>query len=173
MGHEGLGLAVLQLPGYVLCSISKPARRRFRRRASYDCAGLFGTTCGSPSPNWRHKLRVTWTSPWDVDVSVDWRHIGSTSYDENTVADRHESAPPRFELRRLPGWQSPLRTASTVRSRAYDYFDVSANWTVREGVELRAGVNNVFDKEPPILASLARPPRRRSRSVRPTRSRNV
>ena len=33
---------------------------------TYDCAGLFGVVCGTPSPTWRHKMRVTWTSPWDL-----------------------------------------------------------------------------------------------------------
>lgn len=31
------------------------------------------------------------------------------------------------------------------------YFDVSAFWDVNEFVELRAGVNNVLDNDPPLL----------------------
>ena len=30
----------------------------------YDCAGLFGTVCGTPIPDWRHKLRANWPTPW-------------------------------------------------------------------------------------------------------------
>jgi len=30
---------------------------------SYDCAGLFGTTCQTVSPRWRHNLRTTWQTP--------------------------------------------------------------------------------------------------------------
>jgi outer membrane receptor protein involved in Fe transport len=116
---------------------------------SYNCAGLFGTTCGNPYPRWKHKLRVTWTSPWDFELSLDWRHIGSTKYDEN-------SSNPL-----LAGTSTPTACPNgqvlvdCVNSKipAYDYFDLSGNWQVREGVELRAGMNNIFDKEPPILAS--------------------
>ena len=50
---------------------------------SYDCAGLFGTICQTVNPEWRHNLRLTWSSPWDLDVSLQWRYIGSTKLDQN------------------------------------------------------------------------------------------
>ena len=34
----------------------------------YNCAGLYGTTCTVPQPKWRHRLRVTWDTPWDVEL---------------------------------------------------------------------------------------------------------
>jgi outer membrane receptor protein involved in Fe transport len=36
---------------------------------------------------------------------------------------------------------------------AYDYIDLAGNWMVTDGVELSLGVNNLFDKDPPLLAS--------------------
>ena len=47
---------------------------------SYDCAGLFGATClvGSANPSWRHLLRVTWETPWKLQLSGQWRFIGRT-----------------------------------------------------------------------------------------------
>jgi iron complex outermembrane receptor protein len=33
----------------------------------------------------------------------------------------------------------------------YSYIDLSAIWRVTRGIELRAGINNVFDKDPPFL----------------------
>src|SRR5207302_1100374 len=36
----------------------------------YNCSGLFGLTCGTPNPKWRHKLRATWSTPWDFDLSL-------------------------------------------------------------------------------------------------------
>ena len=36
---------------------------------------------------------------------------------------------------------------------SFNYIDVAGNWTVRQGVELHMGVNNVFDKDPPLLDS--------------------
>lgn len=92
------------------------------------CAGMYGTVCGTPIPKWRHKVRVTWTTPWDVDFSINWRHMGSVEFD--TAGDPIDQKIPSF-----------------------DWFDVAANWTVHTGIELRVGVNNVFDKSPPVLDS--------------------
>lgn len=94
------------------------------------CEGLYGATCGTPSPKWRHKLRVTWSSPWDFDLSLNWRHIGSVNYDAGGV---------------------PAKLGGVIDS--FDYIDLAANWAVSEGVSIRAGVNNVFDKDPPALSS--------------------
>ncbi|MBV9063351.1 MAG: TonB-dependent receptor, partial [Alphaproteobacteria bacterium] len=104
---------------------------------SYDCAGLFGVTCGTPSPEWRHKLRVTWTSPWDFDFSVNWRHLSSVSLDQNSSQAL------------LAGPQDLV----DGNIGSFDYFDLAVNWNVREGVSLHAGVNNVFDKDPPVVDS--------------------
>lgn len=115
---------------------------------SYDCAGLFGTVCGTPSPKWRHKMRVTWTSPWDVALSVQWRHLSGVKLDENTKNSN------------LNGLQQQYCANYGICSDpvdatipAFDYFDVSGTWTVRPGLELRFGVDNVFDREPPTVDS--------------------
>jgi iron complex outermembrane receptor protein len=104
----------------------------------YDCAGLYGQTCGVPTPTWRHKLRATWATPWDVDLSLAWRHMGGTTFDGNSPnAFLHLS--------------KTLAAGSTIP--AFDYFDLAGSWQVSEGVSLRAGVNNIFDKNPPLLPS--------------------
>ena len=112
----------------------------------YDCAGLFGIICGTPIPEWRHKLRVTWTSPWDFDLSLQWRHISGVDFDGNTNDPT---------LRGNCG--GPLTGATCDFSDAhigsFDYFDLATNWTVHEGVQLHAGINNVMDKDPPLLDS--------------------
>ncbi|MBI3674998.1 MAG: TonB-dependent receptor [Proteobacteria bacterium] len=101
-----------------------------------DCAGKFGNFCGTPTPRWRHKLRVTWSSPWDVDVSAAWRYMSRVKAD----------------------WGS--FDPADARIPAFSYFDLAGTWTVREGVELHAGVNNIADKAPPILDNsyIATPP---------------
>ena len=100
----------------------------------FNCAGLYGDTCGTPNPRWRHKLRVTWESPWDVSLSLDWRHDAHVSLDTNTgqplLANGHDGV--------------------DANMSSMDWFDLSASWTVREGVDLTAGVDNVFDKDPPL-----------------------
>jgi outer membrane receptor protein involved in Fe transport len=37
--------------------------------------------------------------------------------------------------------------------KAYSYLDLSGTWKVRDSVTLRAGVNNLLDKDPPFLES--------------------
>ena len=103
---------------------------------AYDCAGLYGPQCGTVNPRWRHTLRVTWTTPWDVTASVAWRHMGEvkleTDTNEPTVGN---------------GSHDPFNHLLPSRS----YMDVSAIWKVREQLTLRAGVNNVFDQDPPLV----------------------
>ncbi len=106
----------------------------------YDCAGLFGTTCGTPFPKWRHKLRTTWASPWDVDVSVQWRYISEVKLDDNIAF---------FGSQTFCG--GPCNDIADGKISAFNYFDLSAVWHVMDSVELRAGVSNIFDKDPPFI----------------------
>jgi iron complex outermembrane receptor protein len=121
--------------------------------AKYDCAGLYGYTCGSPDPRWRHKLRLTWTTPWDVDFSVQWRHLSGVHLDSNTNNPILSGACGGSST-------SPAPCPDTVDNKipAYDYFDLSTDWNIREGVDFHAGVNNVLDKNPPLIfAGIAGP----------------
>ncbi|MBN9534280.1 MAG: TonB-dependent receptor [Alphaproteobacteria bacterium] len=108
----------------------------------YECSGRYGNVCGTPTPKWRHKLRVTWSAPWDFDISVAWRFIGGSSVDFNTDNPL---------LNGLCG--GPCGDLADAHIGTYNYFDLAGTWTVREGVNLRAGVTNLFDKDPPILDS--------------------
>ncbi len=113
--------------------------------SGYDCAGLYGYVCGSPDPRWRHKLRVTWTSPWDVDFSVQWRHMSHVKLDANTSNPL------------LAGGcgtsSTPCPDLADAVIPSYDYIDLATDWNIREGVDLHAGVNNVFDRNPPLVFS--------------------
>ena len=111
---------------------------------SFDCAGLFGSTCnlGSVNPRWRHVMRVSWKTPIDVLLSAQWRFIGPTTFDNNSgnplLQFAEEGAYDQYNAR-IPG---------------YSYLDVTAEWYATRQLELRAGVSNVLDKDPPIIPSL-------------------
>ena len=108
---------------------------------SYDCAGLFGSIClsGSVNPTWRHNLRVTWEMPWNLQLSAQWRFIGRTGFDNNS---------PQSSLQNQEeGFFDPVLT----HVPNYSYLDLAAHWGVTGHVQLRAGVNNLFDKDPPLL----------------------
>jgi outer membrane receptor protein involved in Fe transport len=101
---------------------------------TYDCAGLFGPSCGTPLPKWRHKLRGTWMTPWQVDVALTWRYMDETKV-SSTSSNKLLSGKPQ--------------AADQVFGRR-NYLDVAANWNISRVFALRGGVNNLFDKDPPI-----------------------
>ena len=107
----------------------------------FDCAGLYGTVCtgsavstGAPLVEWRHKLRATWRTPWNVELSGTWRHISGVDVDAEFSGASHGRGP-------------------DARLGSQNYFDLAGTWGVRENVTLRFGVNNLFDKEPPLASS--------------------
>jgi len=106
---------------------------------TYDCAGLFGATCDGIYPKWRHTLRTTWRSPWKVDVSVAWRHIASVALETN-------SSDPTLNNGEFDAFNDKLGSR--------DYIDLTGVWRIRDQLSLRAGVTNVFDKDPPLVNSL-------------------
>ncbi|WP_252181370.1 TonB-dependent siderophore receptor [Azospirillum sp. B4] len=105
---------------------------------SYDCVGLFGPTCGQPNPRWRHQLRTTWSSPWiPATVSINWRFIGPTSLSSNTAN--------AFLASDYVGINAKLPS--------YSYFDLATTYKMTDYLSLRAGVNNILDRDPPAIAS--------------------
>jgi outer membrane receptor protein involved in Fe transport len=103
----------------------------------YDCVGLYGAVCGAPRPEWRHKFRTSWSTPWNVDVSLTWRHLDSVDVELG-------SSNPQ-----LAGDFFPV--VKTLSAR--DYIDLAASWAITKSVTIYAGVNNLFDRDPPITDS--------------------
>jgi outer membrane receptor protein involved in Fe transport len=96
----------------------------------YDCVGLFSGRCGTPNPEWRHRFRVGWETPWDLELDATWRHYGGV----DNVASIDSGAPTDLD-----------RSFDAV-----DYLDLAGNWHIRDNASIRFGVNNVLDKDPPI-----------------------
>jgi outer membrane receptor protein involved in Fe transport len=104
---------------------------------SYDCVGLFGPTCGQPSPEWRHQARLSWSDKADIaSVSLNWRYIGPTKLTNNTD-DPFLTGPAYVLNASLP---------------AYSYFDLALSAKVQKNIAFRLGVNNLLDKDPPAVA---------------------
>lgn len=106
----------------------------------YDCAGLFGPSCQTILPEWRHTARINWTTPWDVTASLAWRYIGS-------VTNEADSGEPTIGEDGIP---DPFNHKLPSRS----YIDLSAIWNVNDIFTMRAGINNIFDQDPPLVNSL-------------------
>ncbi|MBV6325101.1 TonB-dependent receptor [Duganella sp. HSC-15S17] len=107
---------------------------------TYDCKGYFGATCGTPTPEWRHKARVTWSTPWKFDVSGTWRYVGSTKQEGlSSDALLHTAAAP-----------ATIEDHLSVRN----YFDLNVQYAITKKISLSAGINNLFDKDPPTVSTL-------------------
>jgi outer membrane receptor protein involved in Fe transport len=103
----------------------------------YSCVGLWGTQCGEPEPRFKSNLRLTWAdSDNEFSVSVKWRHLSGVEFELN-----------QFGFNNTPVLEIP----------DFDYFDLSGTWAVSDGLELRGGVRNVFDRDPPVTDNNSAP----------------
>jgi iron complex outermembrane recepter protein len=114
--------------------------------ARYECAGLYGPTCGTVNPRWRHNLRVNWDTPLNVLLSAQWRFIGSVALDHNTQN-------PALIDNAAPYGPGVLDETFDKRLPSVSYLDLSAIWTVNRILTLRAGCNNVLDRDPPLVSA--------------------
>lgn len=105
---------------------------------SFNCAGYFGSQCGTPSPKWRHKARVTYTAPSGPSVSLAWRYFGKVDNDTQN---------PDTDLLR-PTYAGALPGNRLISSQSY--FDLAASLPFADKFTARLGVNNLLDKQPPI-----------------------
>ena len=102
----------------------------------YDCTGLHGNNCGTPLPEWRHQARLGYTFDFGFGASIRWRHFGAVDWDQTSTDDDLGTG----------------ADASVGDISAQNYFDLTLSYDL-DPVNLRLGVNNIFDKEPPIIAS--------------------
>jgi len=106
-----------------------------------NCVGYFGPNCGESLPRWTHALRTTYIAPDRIfNVSLNWRHIGSSTITYN--ADPEETG--------IPVSPTDARTTYTGIGR-YNYFDLSTAFEIAKTYTLRISVNNLFDKDPPLI----------------------
>jgi outer membrane receptor protein involved in Fe transport len=109
----------------------------------YDCAGLYGPVCSggsvassAPMPKWRHKARLGFQLPDGIGLSAQWRYIGKV--DAETL-ENNETLHGDFPLN--PG----------LHIKPVSYIDLATTFTFGNHFNFRLGVNNVFDKNPPLV----------------------
>ncbi|UAK26101.1 TonB-dependent receptor domain-containing protein [Sphingomonas nostoxanthinifaciens] len=109
---------------------------------SNECVGSYGQTCGQPIPEWKGTTRFTWKSG-PLALSLRHRFIGAVTVDTYIL---------------------PLRSGGTVPDKAsltnptiptQHYFDLSTAIDITRSLQLTAGVNNIADRDPPIVGSAA------------------
>lgn len=103
-----------------------------------ECAGLYGDLCGIPNPEWRHIASATWEAPFDLSAQMTWRHFSKVNIDPITGNDGAGTDAGAFD--------------ETLK--AQNYFDLAFTYRGIEDVTLRTGVNNMFDKAPPLSSAV-------------------
>jgi outer membrane receptor protein involved in Fe transport len=103
---------------------------------TYSCAGKLGKTCLNPDPKWR------WTQTTTLEVGqftgqLTWRHIGKISKDALTVG---------YNLTDPSDYAVP-----TIK--AFNYFDLAGSFEVNDNFGFRFGIDNLFNKKPPIVGN--------------------
>ena len=139
----GLELATLGSVNFELAGsyMLKNETTSYPGATSYDCTGLFGLTCQTVNPEWRHVLRTTWNMPWNASAALTWRYMDPVKQDNN-------QSNPVLQNSSYAGFDS-----FNNRIPSYSYFDVAATYNPLENVELRAGISNLFDNDPPLVSS--------------------
>jgi len=127
--------------------LDKLTTEEIKGEGTYDCVGYYGANkCGAPNPEWRHKLRGTWSTPWNVDISATWRHIGSSelqNLSDNPLLNDGDTSPGH-------GTNAVDRELGKR-----DYLDLAATYTFKRNYSIMLGINNVFDRDPPVTSQLA------------------
>src|SRR5512139_1383080 len=111
----------------------------------YDCAGYYGVTCSqgqggsavptAPNPHWRHKARATFNMTNGIGLSLQWRYFGGVKVDYSNPSETTAGAFDEFAR----------------RIKAQNYFDLTATYALGDHFNFRAGVNNIFDRDPPLI----------------------
>lgn len=148
-GIKDMGGVSLSLVG---TWVDKLETQSLKGGASIDCAGLYGAICSTlggsnnPNPEWRHKLRLTWDTPFayrwfdTIRLSAQWRHIDSVALD-------------RTSTQTGLGGAAPGGPATDLKLASRDYFDLTASFRVNDAYRFRLGANNIFDKDPPLAGA--------------------
>jgi outer membrane receptor protein involved in Fe transport len=121
---------------------------------AYNCAGYYGASCsnflsgaGTPVFHWRHTLRETWQTPWKgIDVTVSWRYFSPVKL---------EALSPNLNIG-VPATQTIANggiSNTDAYISSYSYIDLTASMKLADKISLRLGVNNVLDKQPPVIGT--------------------
>lgn len=98
------------------------------KTSTYDCVGLVSGRCYA-SPEWRHTASASYDMNSWWDITARWRYFDKVTYDGST--------------------DQIANTGKGLTSQSY--FDLNASFRFMENHSIVVGVNNVFDKEPPLV----------------------
>lgn len=113
--------------------------------ATYDCAGVINLSC--QSPEWRHIANVRYARDW-YTVNLRWRYFGEMDYVDEDGSPMTED---KLLCSSANNVQGEPACNGDQKVKGQNYFDLSASALLGEYAELTFGVNNVFDRAPPLV----------------------
>ena len=100
---------------------------------SRDCLGFYSVACnGATGAGMINKLRFNQRTTWsvsDFDVSLNWRYVGGMSVEPGSGT-----------------WLADFASIGRIH-----YFDLAGAWQLNDNVRLNLTINNLLDRNPPIV----------------------
>ncbi|MEM9375315.1 MAG: TonB-dependent receptor [Pseudomonadota bacterium] len=116
--------------------------------ATFDCIGFYDDSCENPTFEYVHNVSLAYDSPWNVRANVLWRYLSEVERVDSIDADTGA----------ITTFSQAGTNVGSATLDAEHYFDVAAFWDVNDMVEVRAGINNVFDNDPPVVPTFGPSP---------------
>ncbi len=109
-----------------------------------ECVGYYSVNCASIQPEFYWNTRATLTFAENVDVSLMWRHIDGVKQEPEDALNGNG-----------PAFSGTFNgdTVNFGRIKAHDYFDFTTRIGVAENFDFTVTVQNLLDKQPPIVGS--------------------
>ncbi|GAB3378048.1 TonB-dependent receptor domain-containing protein [Lysobacter fragariae] len=101
-----------------------------------DCVGFYSVSCNNIAGiiyDYKWNQRTTWTIN-DFSVGLNWRHLSAIDVEPTATS--------------ATDWYKPYQSVDS-----YDYFDLSFQYNLPWNARINFTVNNVADKDPPIVGS--------------------
>jgi outer membrane receptor protein involved in Fe transport len=112
-----------------------------------DCVGFYSPGCGAPTPKYSWNQRTTLTVG-STDLSLAWRHISKTRVEPKAPTPQVPAG--------VPGNAGPATFFGPYSViDAHDYFDFALQQNVGDTMRLTLTVQNLLDKQPPIVGGQA------------------
>ena len=118
-----------------------------------ECVGFYSTNCSAvsgtiqPQFTWNQRTTLGFDR---FDVSLLWRHIDEVAQEPG---DKLSGNGPAFQGEIFDGNGRSLGVRDFQRIKPYDYFDLSGRVNVMTNLELTLTVQNLFDRQPPLVGT--------------------
>ncbi|SEH16620.1 TonB-dependent Receptor Plug Domain [Sphingopyxis sp. YR583] len=114
-----------------------------------DCTGYYSTNCTNPRAEWKWNSRLTYSNG-PFDISLMWNHISSVRLEPAALPAGQR---PALDVPQTAGPNPANIFDAYERIKAYDYFDLTVAAEVNENFTFTFGVENLFDKKPPVVGA--------------------